>query len=193
MFRSMNKVVAAVLLTAGACGAASADVIDFESISGPYVPSSYKSLTWGGGSGPYSWVVSSESSNIFSGTEAHSGNRFAWSNGATNLSLSGAAFDMTSLWARIGNLSSGTATAHGFRGGVEVYSQVLNLTSSYQLFSLNFSNIDQWTLTNQANNVLIDDITLNGASVPEPGSLALMGVALLGVAAARRKSGKTSV
>lgn len=193
MFRSMNKVAAAVLLSAGVCGSASADVIDFEGTGDFYVPSSFKGMNWSGGAGQYSWVLGLESSNTFSGTEAHSGTTFAWSNGATDLSLSGASFSMTSLWARIGNTSSGAAIAHGFRGGVEVYSQVLELTSTYQLFSLNFNNIDSWTLTNQSTNVLIDDITLNGSSVPEPGSLALMGVALLGVAAARRKSGKTSV
>ena len=71
--------------------------------------------------------------------------------------------------------SAVTAIAHGFLGATELFTQSLNLTSSYQLFTLNFAGIDSWTLTNQQANTLIDDITLNDpvGTVPEAASLAI--------------------
>ena len=146
-----------------------------------FVPTRYNGLTWTGGRGDGSWVVSDESQNSFPGVEAHSGTKFGWSNGATDLSMSGGAFDFDSMWARVGLVPSGTAIAHGFIGNTEVYTQTLNLTSTYQLFTLNWLGITSWTLTNQTNNVLFDDITLNGTSVsqtPIPAALPLFASAL---------------
>ena len=166
-----------------AAAPASASVVGFEEFINPGccnapIPAGYQGLTWSN-----SWIVAQESANVFAGTEAHSGNNYAWSNGANDLSLSGAVFDLNSFWARIGYLASGSAEAHGFLGGNEIYTQNLSLTNVYALQALNFLGIDQFTLTDQANNVLIDDITINAKStnVPEPGSLALSAIALLGL------------
>jgi hypothetical protein len=146
-----------------------------------FVPAGYAGFTWSGVS-TQSWVVSQSAADWFTGTQAHSGNNFAWSNGADDLSLSGGLFDFNSMWARIGNLTSGTATAHGFDGATEIYTQTLNLTDTYQLFSLNFDGITSWTLTNQKNNVLIDDITLNaGTATPLPAALPLFATGLGGL------------
>ena len=94
------------------------------------------------------------------------------------------------MWARIGVVTSGTATAHGFNGATEIYTQTLNLTDTYQLFSLNFDGITSWTLTDQTNITLMDDITLNGGTAtPLPAAFPLFagGLGVIGLLARRRK------
>jgi hypothetical protein len=165
----------------------SATVIDFEDVSYPgcctFPTAGHQGFTWSGGNGGGSWVIAQESANVFSGIDAHSGVNYVWSNVANDLSLADETYDFISMWARIGNSTTGTAIAHGFNGATELYTQTLNLTDTYQLFNLYFNGITNWTLTNQLNNVLIDDICVNdqacGASqVPEPGTLVLIGAGL---------------
>jgi hypothetical protein len=190
--RNLFSALATLVLTVAAAPA-SAEVITFEDLISN-VPTSYHGLTWSGGFGQYSWVIYPETIPVFDGTEAVSSVNFAWSNGATDLSIaSGTPFSINSLWARIGNLTSGTAIAHGFLGNSELYTQTLNLTDTYQFFALDFTGIDTWTLTDQANNVLIDNIDVSGNNVvPEPSSFALMVLGGIGSAMGayrlRRKS-----
>jgi hypothetical protein len=162
----------AILLSMVVAPAYAAIFIDFEDLASGFVPTSYNGLTWSGGFGSGSWVVSLESDDIFLGTEAHSQDHYSWSNGGIDLSISGGPFTLNSLWARV-PATSGTAIAHGFLGSTELFTQTLNLAGSYQLFTLNFVGIDSWTLTDQDNNTLIDDITLNDnvAAVPEASSM----------------------
>jgi hypothetical protein len=186
----------ALAFCASVTAAQAATFIDFEDLNtgGFFInpPAGYAGLTWSGGTGTNSWAVSASSFGFFSGTQTHSGNNFVWNNFETNLSLSGGPFDFTSMWARIGVETSGTATVHGFNGATEIYTQTLNLTDTYQLFSLNFDGITSWTLTDQTSGTvtLMDDITLNGGTAtPLPAALPLFagGLGVIGLLARRRK------
>ena len=189
MKKVFTVLAASLVMLLTAAGQAKAGMIDFEDISSQFVPSGYQGFTWGGGATDWSWAVSDELENNFLGDNAHSGSKYAWSNAGTDLSLSDGNFTFESLWARIGNLTAGTAIARGFdSSNAEIYTATLNLTDDYQLFNLNFVDITRWELTNQDNNVLIDDISLNVApTVPEPTSMTLWGIGILGMATIRTR------
>jgi hypothetical protein len=175
------------ILAASASTQASAAIIGFEDLSSGFVPTSYQGFTWSGGSGGGSWVLGNESNNIFPGTEAHSGSKFAWSNGGTSLTLSDGLFSLDSFWARTGAATTFNYTVKGFLGATELYSQNITATQTYQQFVFNYTGIDKITIS-AGNNLLLDDITVNSAAaVPEPASVAIWGG--LGIAylfAARR-------
>lgn len=168
---------------------AHAVVIDFEDIVNPgcctFLADGYQGFTWSGSAGPNSWVIADQATSIFPGAQAHSGQNYAWSNGGADLSLSNGMFDFNGMWARGGHEGFST-TATGYLNGVAVYSQDFTVTMDYQLFDFNFTNIDNLTFTDQANNLLIDDMTVN-ATVPESTTLTLLGLGLLGFGIRKRR------
>jgi hypothetical protein len=194
----LAKLVVGATLCAALVAPASAAplTIDFEDVVAPgaytYLAPGYQGFTWSGGAGSSSWVITDSTDSFswgFSGVTAHSGKNYAWSNGAVDLSLASGPFDFNGFWARAGG-GSFTATAHGFVGSTETYTQTFTVSDVYQQFTFNFLGIDTLTITDQGTNLLVDDIQVNAtAPIPEPETYAMMlaGLGLLGVVARRRK------
>jgi hypothetical protein len=195
--------VAVALVLGVAFGQARAATIGFEEIpmthtgtpgyDYAYLQYQY-GLNWDGGVQEISWVVSQDSGVWFPGQQAHSGNNFAWSNGGTNLAISGIAFTLTEFWARTANITNDISlTVTGYNGGVAVDSQSFTIGSTYRLISLSLGSVDAITFApSSLANVLFDDLVFTALTpaIPEPQIYALLlaGLGFIGVAARRKRS-----
>src|SRR5262249_6308653 len=153
-----------------AADVAHATVINFDDLDAnttTFLPTpTYDGFIWSGGGGNLSWILGATFQNVpgFTGTTAFSGTNYAWSNGPTDLSMSApvGTFTLDSLRLRLGNGNTGNENSiimHGFDGATEIFTQTLLLTTTYTLFTLDWSGITSWSLTNASNNTLVDDIT----------------------------------
>jgi hypothetical protein len=189
---------AALIITAAT---ANAEIIGFEDFSfdptilsaAEFIPAGYHGFVWSGGYGTSSWVVSPNTATLwFGGPESYEGNNFGWSNGGENLSLaevSGGSFDFVSIYAKIYSYEDPEATesdvVEGYSDGELTFSDSITLTTSYQLFELNFNNIDFLTTSATEHNVIFDDLDVS-SGVPEPCAWALFTIGLFAAGAALR-------
>jgi hypothetical protein len=188
---------AAFLLASLLSVSASATVIDFESTGSP---GTYNTLDYAIDGFRFSTNMDNidiSSTSGYSGSgPAHSGNYVALNNHgfAGNLTREdGATFSFQSLWVRnwydAGSVRTGTVT--GFLNGVEVGRVSGESSGTWNQIVGNFSQIDRLNF-DFGNFFLVDDFTLNAAEapagVPEPGSLALLGLGLAGLLASKKRS-----
>lgn len=118
----------------------------------------------------------------------HSGNYAALNNYSGNMTMTqqgGGTFSVQDLWLNGWQGSQQTDTIVGLLNGDVVGSVSATFGQPWTNFVLNFSNIDTLQI-NSGNIFLIDDIQVNN-NVPEPGSLALVGIALAGLVTLRKR------
>lgn len=97
-------------------------------------------------------------------------------------------FTFDGLWVQTwGFAESKIGTLQGFNDGALVWSIDTNIDSYYQYIGAQAGEIDSLAL-GFGNHFLVDDLSLSmGNSIPEPSSLAIFGLALMGLASRRFK------
>lgn len=114
---------------------------------------------------------------------------FAESNTITLTPTVGGTFDLTSVLVGPSDIGAGTAdvTLEGFLFGGGSLMTTLNGLTTATTASPGWTNLTSVEFT-ATDDIGIDDIVLNVAPVPEPGTLALCGIGLAGLAYGRRRS-----
>ena len=174
--------------------AARATTITFDDIgvAGKYVGNGFIDQGYNFGAGA-SVIDISSTSGWASYGPAYSGNYAALSNYSTVITMTevgGATFSLQDFLTKQWFPGSAFNTSvTGYLGGSVVDSLVLSDTSSWQDIAVNFAKVDEVTFSGFSY-FLLDNVTVNAASaVPEPGTISLLGAAMLCMAGFLRRRG----
>jgi hypothetical protein len=182
----------------GVAGFASASVISFDDVPGAVstgnnnaVPNGYGGLNWN------NMYVLHENyytiiENVGYANGAVSGQWVAYNGyGGMAVTSAGDDFDFIGAYFTAAWYDDNVVTINGFDDGVLKFTIATALSTQTPLWvAANFTSIDRLEFTTSNWQFAMDDFTFNATAVPEPATLILLGLGLIGMAGLRRKSNK---
>ncbi|MBI2411761.1 MAG: PEP-CTERM sorting domain-containing protein [Deltaproteobacteria bacterium] len=205
--KKLSGLGVAAMFVFGISGTASAATLDFElGLTGSTfgdlnaLDASYGGFTWDSNY----YIVTQDYYNTIYGNLSTfvSGNEAAFNgDGVLTVTTTGAPVDLTGAWFQGWGVYNGfysytatSVTVEGFLGATSVGTASMSLSpSSFSYLSFNFgSPVDSFTVTSSGSGTwwLMDDLSYNAASVPEPSTLLLLGSGMAGLGLMRLRKRK---